>query len=308
MSGCYAVFHKQLGDLLLLEPALNRLQAHHGDPVRVMTRAGHLPLLSLMPCARPQTGPALVWRSNLYCFDPLNKSAARSFFAPARVKRCILPEQREIQWFHRWLFGEIIVPELGDRYVAEYFWENTPVPTSHPFRPPQLLAPPPEWKPPGIGDGPFLLLNPTSGWRQKTWLPDRWAEVIRALAAEGAPRVILTSASTDWQVEHCRAIAEAASPHVQSLSSGTTLEQFLWLCANASMVLTVDGAASHLAAAFGVRSLTLFGPTNIRNWHHPTSRNIALQAASDKDGKARLRNLASMEVLAAARNLRAQAG
>ena len=132
--------------------------------------------------------------------------------------------------------------------------------------------------------------------------------MIRALAAEGAPRVVMTSASTDWQVEHCLAIAGAAAPHVRSLSSGTTLEQFLWLCANASMVLTVDGAASHLAAAFGVRSLTLFGPTNIHNWHHTEPRNIALQAASDKDGKARLRNLASNEVLSAARTLWAFTG
>lgn len=302
MSGCYAVFHKQLGDLLLLEPALRRLRAHHGGPVRVMTRAGHLPLLRLMACARPQTGPALARHSHLYCFDPLNKSAARAFFAPARVKQCILPEPREIQWFHRHLFRDIIVPGLGDRYVAEYFWDNTPVPTDGGFHPPRLEVPPAEWRPSGIGREPFLLLNPTSGWRQKTWLPERWAEVIRGLVADGAPRVIMTSASTDWQVEHCRAIADGV-PDLQSLASGTTLQEFLWLCANASMVLTVDGAASHLAAAFGVRSLTLFGPTAIGNWHHPTSRNIALQAASDKDGKARLRNLSSDEVLGAARTL-----
>ena len=35
MPGCYAVFHKQLGDLVLLEPTLAKLREHHGVPVRM---------------------------------------------------------------------------------------------------------------------------------------------------------------------------------------------------------------------------------------------------------------------------------
>ncbi|MFZ0711866.1 MAG: hypothetical protein WAM53_17635, partial [Terrimicrobiaceae bacterium] len=87
MPGCYAVFHKQLGDLVLLEPALSKLRGHHGEPVQCMTRRGHLPLLGLMAGVHPQGGTALAWRSHLYCFDPLNKSAVRSLLSPARVKR-----------------------------------------------------------------------------------------------------------------------------------------------------------------------------------------------------------------------------
>ena len=49
MPGCYAVFHKQLGDLVLLEPTLAKLCEHHGAPVECMTRGGHAPLLQLMP-------------------------------------------------------------------------------------------------------------------------------------------------------------------------------------------------------------------------------------------------------------------
>ena len=45
MPGCYAVFHKQLGDLVLLEPTLAKLCEHHGAPVECMTRSGHAPLL-----------------------------------------------------------------------------------------------------------------------------------------------------------------------------------------------------------------------------------------------------------------------
>jgi ADP-heptose:LPS heptosyltransferase len=300
MPGCYVVFHKQLGDLVLLEPALARLRAFHGPPVRVLTRAGHAPVLQLMEGVVFQSGLPLTRLGHLVCYDPLNKSALRSLLAPASKKQCVLPEKREMQWFHRPLFGEVIVPELGDRYVAEYFWENTPVPPDGPFRPPRLNRPPDAWRPAGLDDTPFVLLNPTSGWRQKCWVAGRWAEVLRRLHEARGWRFLMTSASTDWQLAHCREIAERAGPAVRSVASQTSLENFLWLCSRAQAVLTVDGAASHLAQAFGVSSLTLFGPTHMPNWHRGTPRNPAIQAPPSKDGKRRLKNLPVEPVLDAA--------
>ena len=169
MSGCYAVFHKQLGDLLLLEPALARLRAHHGGTVSVLTRSGHAPLLRLMDGVRIQRGLTLTPRGHLYCFDPLNKSALRSLLVPAAKKHCILPEKAEAAWYHGPFFGDLIAPGLEDSYVAEYFWSHVPVPSDGPFRPPRLTAPPAEWRPQSVGMEPFVLLNPTSGWRQKNW-------------------------------------------------------------------------------------------------------------------------------------------
>ena len=300
MPGCYAVFHKQLGDLLLLEPALARLRSHHGAPVRVLTRTGHAPLLQLMEGVAFQSGLPLAWCSHLVCYDPLNKSALRSLLAPAGKKQCVLPEKREMQWFHRPLFGEVIVPELGDEYVAEYFWRNTPVPAAEGFRLPRLQAPPDAWRPAGLDGEPFVLLNPTSGWRQKCWQAEGWAEVLRSLHDSTGWRFLMTSAATDWQIAHCREIAERAGGCVQSLASRTSLENFLWLCARAQAVLTVDGAASHLAQAFGVSSLTLFGPTSLGNWHRGTPRNLAVQAPPSKDGKRRLKNLPASAVREAA--------
>jgi ADP-heptose:LPS heptosyltransferase len=291
MPGCYAVFHKQLGDLLLLEPALARLAAHHGAPVRLLTRTGHAPLVGLMDGVTFTGG--WPWRpaEAVYTFDPLNKSAWRTLFLPARRRVAILPEKREMAWFHPWVFREIIVPELGDTYVAEYFWTHTPVPARAPFRLPRLRQPPDDWRPTGWGDGPFLLLNPTAGWRQKSWLADRWAAVLATVPAD--LRIVLTSASTDWQVAHGREITAQAGRRVECLTGSTSLENFLWLCARARAVFTVDGAASHLAQAFGVPSLTVFGPTSLANWHRSTPRHVAVQAPASKDGVRRLRNLAA---------------
>jgi ADP-heptose:LPS heptosyltransferase len=303
MPGCYVAFHKQLGDLVLLEPTLSKLRDSHGAPVGCMTRGGHAPLLRLMPGVRRQRGIPLTYRSHLYCYDPLDKSAVRSFFSPAKAKSCILPGTRKMRWFHRRIFRDVIVHDLGDRYVAEYFWHHTPVASSWPFRPPRLDLPPESWKPGGLGEEPFVLVNPTAGWRQKSWLPDRWVETLGILHDEANLSFVMTNASSDWQIRHCREIEEKTGRFVRSLAGGTTLENFLWLCSRARAVLTVDGSASHLAHAFGVPSVTLFGPTNSRNWHYPTPENLIVQAPPSKDRICRMRDLPVDPVIEAARTL-----
>ena len=299
MSGCYAVFHKQLGDLVLLEPCLSRLRDHHGAPVRLLTRSGHAPLAELMSGVRYIRGIPLAPAGCLYCFDPLKKSAMRSLFAPVGSRKFLPAERRELSWFHSILFPELKTPDLGDAYVAEFFWTHTPVPAKNPFRPPKLERPPASWAPAGRASGGYLLVNPTAGWRHKSWTADGWSQVLKAL---GLP-ALLTGAGSDWQVAECREIADKAGCLAESIASSTTLKEYLWLCANARAVLTVDGAASHLAAAFGVPCLTLFGRTSIHNWHRPAPKHISLQSPPEKDGICRLRNMDPAIVLEAARGL-----
>ncbi|CAN5783651.1 hypothetical protein BH09VER1_BH09VER1_18030 [soil metagenome] len=298
MSGCYVVFHKQLGDLLLLEPAIARLRRYHGVPVRIMTRTGHRSLVSLMEGAEYQGGFPIAWKKNLYCFDPLRKSAMRSFFAPTLRRYCILPEKREMEWYHPAMFRRVIVPELGDQYVAKYFWRNTPVPSNADFRTPRLKLPPSGWKPPQMGEESFILVNPTSGWRKKSWLAERWVETLKVLHEQHAIPFVMTSASAGWQIDHCREIADKLDGIVRILER-TNLENFLWLCSRARLVLTVDGAASHLAQAFKAPGVTLFGPTNLGNWHSPAKLNLAVQALEENDGVRRMRNLSVSAVLEA---------
>ncbi len=298
MRGCYVVFHKQLGDLLLLEPALSRLAAHHGRPVRLLTRGGHEALTSLMPDVEIHTGPTLVPARHLYCFDPVNKSATRALFTPAWHKTCVLPCRQEASWFHKLIFHPIIVPGLRDEYIAEYFWQNTPVPAVGEFPMPRLNRPPDDWAVPGLVAGRFILINPTSGWKRKSWLGQRWADTVRHIRSRSDLPILMTSSSTDWQISQCAEIEELTGGAVRSLSNGTTLQNFLWLCANASLVVTVDGAAAHIATASGTPSLALFGPTHMSNWHRGTTHNLAIQAPIGKDGKRRMRDLALEPVLA----------
>lgn len=258
-----------------------------------MTRNGHADLVRLMPGVKFVKGLPLSPAGSLYCFDPLSKSAFRSLLAPVFDRHHIRPAQSEMHWYHPLVFGRPLTPELGESYVAEFFWTNTPVPAHGPFRPPVLSRPPDDWAPPGWKAGEFILVNPTSGWKKKMWTVDGWTAVLRTVG-RNCPMVI-THAGSEWQTAHCQDIAEATQATIQP----TTLRQFLWLCANARAVLSVDGAASHLAAAFGVKCFTIFGPSILVHWHRPAPGHVAFQAPPDKNGLRSLRKLAPEPVIEA---------
>ncbi len=278
------ICHKQLGDMTLLEPALRKLSLAAGRPVELLTRSGHAPLLSLMDGVRPTSRAWLRRFDAIFCYDDLDKSALHALAAFAPRKDLLLRAPDEITKWNRLAFPEIRCPGIADRYLARYNWDFTVVEAQEPWRPPVLRRPPDAWRPPDFRVDDFVLLNSTAGWKSKRWRSGAWIEVARALLDAGAPRIVITSGALDWQREHSQRIADGLGDRAISLGGRTRLEGFIWLASRARLLVGVDGAASHLAAAFGGRNLTLFLRTNPHNWHFPTETSVALLAQPAEDG------------------------
>ncbi len=277
------ICHKQLGDMVLLEPALARLAAA-GRPVELLTRSGHAPLISLMDGVQMTSRAWLRRFDAIYCYDHLDKSALHTISAFAPKKDLLLRSPTEVTKLHRIAFDEIRAPGIGDKFLADYNWTYTLADTPAPYRLPRLNLPPATWAPNDAPSGDYLLLNSTAGWKSKRWKSSAWAKVLQALLDHGVPRILVTSGGQDWQMDHAARITEAvANPRVTGLGGQTKLEEFLHLVSRARLILGVDGAASHLANAFGGRSLTLFFRTNPHNWHHTTLTSQAILANHDED-------------------------
>lgn len=277
------ICHKQLGDMTLLEPTLAKLALAAGRPVELLTRSGHAPLISLMEGVKMTSRPWLRWYDAVFCFDDLDKSAVHAMFTFARRKDLLLRSPLEITKWNRLAFRDILAPGLGDRYLARYNWDNTIVEAREGWRPPVLRRPDDAWRPADFRESNYVLLNSTAGWKSKRWKSSSWIEVAKALLEAGVPRIVVTSGGQDWQREHSQKIATALGDRAIFLGGQTKLEEFLWLVSRSRMVIGVDGAASHLAAAFGIRNLTLFFRTNPYNWHFPTDRSIAILARAGDD-------------------------
>lgn len=273
-SGCYAVCHKQLGDLVLLEPSFRFLRERTGGSIRLLTRSGHAALVELMEGVEPS--PPIPWAParELFAFDVTSKSIWRSLWVPAARKTVILRDPNEETLSVRMVFGSGRVSRpLGESYVADHYLcalggDGPGVP--------RLNPPPGDWRPAGLVDEPFLLVNPTAGWKRKCWSSAAWAKVLNALGSVYRGGMILTSGGQQWQREICLRVAAQCSG--ATVLAGTSLPEFLWLCANAGAIATVDGSATHLARAFDTPAVSLFGVTSPANWHSSSPRHIALVA------------------------------
>ncbi len=115
------------------------------------------------------------------------------------------------------------------------------------------------------------------------WPVDRFAEVVRGLQERGF-HVVLTGGSAD--VERAAAVADAVGLAPEAVLAGVLdLQPFAAVVAAARLVVTVDTGAAHLASAYGIPSVVLFGPAPPESWGPPaTGPHIVLTDASVRRG------------------------
>ncbi len=126
-----------------------------------------------------------------------------------------------------------------------------------------------------VGGLPYLLLTPTAGWGAKQWPIPAYHELTQRLQAAGHTILINAGNAAD---PTANAIARGTRARVIS----TSLEDYLTLTCRAALVIGGDTGPVHLAAALGVPTLALFGPTEpARNGpHFPGAKYTILRHAT----------------------------
>ncbi len=269
-----AVYHKQLGDTLLLQPALAKLAREDGSPVGLITRPGFADLVSLMPGVVPHTASSAPRAERLFAYDAGDRSTFASWRARAETKTLLTFSVFYRRFFHPWVFDHLGFHDQGQAYRGRYFWDVTPGPVDG-FEPPTLNSPPTEWRHPQVPERPFVLVHPTSAWQTKCWPAKPWREVLTALRSLTDMPLVLTGGTSDWESGLCAEIAEG-DKHVLNLGGQTSIRQVIAAASQAALVLTVDGFMSHLALAYRKPCITLFGPTNANHWHLATQWSEAI--------------------------------
>ena len=121
----------------------------------------------------------------------------------------------------------------------------------------------------GLERSRFLVLHPGSRWLFKSWTPERYAELIEALARDGW-RIALTGAPEARERELVRAtvagLSSAARASVADLAGALTLRQLAALIGEARAFVGVDSAPMHIAAAMHTPVVALFGPSGDVEW------------------------------------------
>ena len=109
-----------------------------------------------------------------------------------------------------------------------------------------------------------VTVNFFSRWSYKEWGDQKWVELINWLWREfGAPVIAVGSAQERPKAE---AIIRKCEARVFNLAGLTTLAELAGLLSLAKLHAGVDSAAPHIAAATGVPTVTIYGPTSWKDW------------------------------------------
>jgi heptosyltransferase-2 len=108
-------------------------------------------------------------------------------------------------------------------------------------------------KPPVVGVSPGAAYGSA-----KRWLPERFAESAARLAEDIDGSVAVFGSAAEKAM--CEEVANAANG--RNFAGATALRTFIEMTAACRIFLTNDSGAMHIAAAVGVPSVTVFGPTD----------------------------------------------
>ena len=121
----------------------------------------------------------------------------------------------------------------------------------------------------------FVIFHPGSARAEKFWEVERWARLIDHCAQERQLKCVLTGGRAPVERTQIAAIKSATRSEVIDLSGRTDLLTLAALVREARLLITVDSAPMHFAAAWETPQVVLFGTTNPFHWH-PRSKSAVV--------------------------------
>jgi heptosyltransferase-2 len=110
---------------------------------------------------------------------------------------------------------------------------------------------------------PVIGVSPGAAYGgAKRWFPERFAEAAIALSPVARSVLVFGSASDRVACDHVAAALARSPLTVRNLVGQTTLVEFINLASACRLFLTNDSGSMHVAAALGVPTVAVFGPTD----------------------------------------------
>lgn len=111
----------------------------------------------------------------------------------------------------------------------------------------------------------FAVLHVIPKFTYKMWHQQGWIAVARRLQEQGM-HVVFTGSGELSEVAYINEIMAQLSGHVLNLAGQLTLSQLGFLLSCARTFVGPDTVVTHMAAALGIPTIALFGPTNPIKW------------------------------------------
>ena len=277
---------KRIGDLILTTPTIAALRERFPTArlTLVVSPAGRdlLPAISGIDrvlVVRGQLDDALDWFRLLYlkfdyCLDFTRNDRSAFLTLLSRARHRVTSDHPNLRLKIRSRsYNEFVESPVGNLHTVDYHLAlleplgirdasraiRLVLPRETVERAAQLL------KTAGV-TGDFVLLHPGSARAEKFWMPERWGAVIDHCVIERQMPCVLTGGRSVMEQAHINKIKSSARAQVVDVSGKTELLTLAALVQKARLLVSVDSAPVHFAAAWGTPQVALFGPTNPFHW------------------------------------------
>lgn len=293
---------KRIGDVILTTPALRALrEALPGARITLAVESACRELLPAIDCVdetlvynRAGCNGAL-WRHLLFhgfdvCLDFTGTDRSALFAVLSKARKRVAFESIQRSRGKPVCYNSFVASSVREHHTIDHYMHMLRALDIAPPAP-ELALHVPAWAEKkarqllaesGIAaeeNAPFVLVHPGTARPEKYWLPARWAEVINWCERELRLPCVLTGSAEAAEQRHISEIKAALAAPARDLSGQMDLLTLAALVKAARLALTVDSAAMHLAAAFRVPQLALFGPTNPFHWRPRHGRSVVLLAS-----------------------------
>ena len=296
---------KRIGDLILTTPAIRALRQEFPDAklTLVISRAcaellptiGGIDRTLIMHRSLHDLATFLTVARNKfdYCIDFTrnDRSAFLAFLSRAKVR---IVSHRRRSKIRRRAYNEFVQHRMREMHTIDYNLSLLEPLGIRDIAPTVRLDLPPAFFEKADAlcrqariDSPFVIFHPGSARLEKFWEPARWADVIEHARINWRINALLTGDASPLEQAHLAKIKSKLSrPDDRSaglvidLSGKTDLLTLTALIARARLIVTVDSAPMHLAAATHTPQVVLFGPTNPFHWRPRESPAVILQGDS----------------------------
>jgi heptosyltransferase-3 len=286
MNRVLVIATRQIGDVLLTTPLIRAVReqwplAH----IDVLGFAGTLGMLAgnADVAERIETAPRLGWsglralaarlwrRYDLALVTDAGDRAHLIGWLASATRAGIVPDEGGSRWWKR-LSLRHAVASSGDRGATHVVEEK--VALLAPWRAagatvsrvqPPAGRPLPESLAAQLEPAPILVHVP-SMWAYKQWPLAHFRVLVEGLLAEGR-QVVLTGSGAARDQECIAAVRDlGAPPRLIDASGQLDFQQLVTLIQRCALYIGPDTSVSHLAAATGIATIAVFGPTNPRRW------------------------------------------
>ncbi|MEA1883604.1 MAG: glycosyltransferase family 9 protein [Thermotogota bacterium] len=112
----------------------------------------------------------------------------------------------------------------------------------------------------------------------KMWNHEGWADLICWLKSKGL-RTVLTGSNSLDELKYISLLCQSLSCDSINLAGALNLGGLAYLLSKASVYIGLDTSVTHMAAALGIPTIALYGPTNPVKWG-PMPENISFPGKS----------------------------